>query len=187
MTDYEKIVKDFFNMCLIIRSSKNPECKSLMRAVGWINGQPYIHSILKITGEKRYNAIRVYAPTGRGNVPWFDFTYQFCNYVDKPKEQRVVTNNGQLISWINLEDVYIMLYIEKAPIEEDQTNTKRNSIEQDDIFESLVDEATYFNVRCKELSTEEKESVHPSDLEPPPKFDSVMLDITKMCSLMKGE
>lgn len=73
-----------------------------------IVGSPYYKICSK--GNKKY--ARVYVPTTGGSLPYIDLRFAVCSYTKKPVKPVLAGYRGPAIySWINLKDVYIIVYI----------------------------------------------------------------------------
>lgn len=177
--------KGFRTLCELMLNSKLPSVKPIAKRYGLITGSGVIKHVNKVyENGTRHNVLRMYAPTCNGLEPWFDMNYRFHTYVSDKNEQRLVNRNELVISWINLEDIYIELFIELAPTIETKTNTTILIEDSNELLEWLSDEAEYFYIRSMELK--KQDDVPSNSLEAPPKHDSFAY-VDKICSMMNGE
>lgn len=91
-----------------------------------IVGSPYY----KVYSRGNKKCARVYVPTAGGNLPYLDLRFAICSYTRKPVKPTLVGYRGTTIySWINLEDVYIMVYIStNCASREEDVNVEEESV-----------------------------------------------------------
>lgn len=138
-----------------------------------IVGSPYYKVCSK--GNKKY--ARVYVPTAGGNLPYLDLRFAICSYTKKPVKPTLVGYRGDTIySWINLEDVYIMVYISTDCASREEDVNKEE--------ESVVDMLQKGIEHIEELGS--RVHKHDDDTKEPCKGDacSAMQAIDVVCAAM---
>lgn len=137
------------NLYALILNSKDKDIKELIDKDIRLSGVPRIKLVNKITDGRRYNVIRLYVRDGGKDTTFVDLTWGYAEYTRAAGNPRTVVTNNQVISWINLDNLYIRLFIEKSPMFEDTSNTQVLIDDMDEVVEMLADDADYFYVKCK--------------------------------------
>lgn len=185
MSNIGTLDKGFRTLCQLVLNSKLQSIKPIAKRYGFITGSGVVKYVNKTYDNgKKHNVLRMYAPTQNGLEPWFDMNYRFHTYVSNKNEQRLVNRNELIISWINLDDIYIELFIESAPTIETRYNTTIITEDSNELLEWLSDEIDYFYMRSMDLK--KQDNVPSNSLEAPPKHDSFAY-VDKICSIMNGE
>jgi hypothetical protein len=150
--DNIKLIKDGLrNLYPLILNSKDKNIKELIDDSIELNGAPCIRYINKKTDNSKYNVIRLYLERNGTKTNFVDVNWGFAEYNKHANKQRVIEAQNQVISWINLDKVYIKLFLEKSPKSEDSSNTQVIIDNTDDVIEMIDNEAQYFAIRCKEI------------------------------------
>lgn len=184
MSNYTMLEKGFRTLCSLVLKSRLQNIKPIAKRYDLITGSGSVKYVNKTYDNgKKHNVLRMYVPTRNGLEPWFDMSYRFHTYVKEPNEQHVVSKDNLIITWINLENVYIELFIEHAPSFETSSNTSILIEDEDELYENLSDEAEYFYMRSTELA--KSDNVPTNLLTAPPKPDSVAY-VDKICAIMGG-
>ena len=138
------------NLYALILNSKDKKIKELIDNIR-LKGVPYIKLVNKITDKSRYNVIRLYLREDDKDTVFVDLNYGFAEYVKEANKPRIVITHNQVISWINLDNIYIRLFLEKSPKFEDASNTQVVIDNMDCVMEMLENESDYFYIKCKEI------------------------------------
>lgn len=186
MSNIDALDKGLRHLFFLVLNSKIQETKSITKKYGFITGCGVYRYINKVyENGSQHNVLRAYAPLRDGLSPWFDINFRLHSYTGNGRnEQRLVSHNGVIVSWINLEDVYLELFIEEAPNEETSENTKVLIDDEGEVLEYISNEADYFYMRSKELK--ESDNVPTNSLKAPPKYDSEAY-VDKICNIMGGK
>ena len=139
------------NLYALILNSKDKNIKELIDNNIRLKGVPYIKLVNKITDKSRYNVIRLYLREDGKDTVFVDLNWGFAEYVKEANKPRIVITHNQVISWINLDNIYIRLLLEKSPKFEDAFNTQVVIDDMDYVIEMLDNEADYFYIKCKEI------------------------------------
>lgn len=139
------------NLYALILNSKDKDIKELIDNDIRLKGVPYIKLVNKITDKSRYNVIRLYLREDDEDSIFVDLNWGFAEYTRAASKPRIAITHDQVISWINLDNIYVRLFLEKSPKFEDASNTRVLIDNMDDVVEMLANEADYFYIRCKEI------------------------------------
>lgn len=184
MSNIITLDKGFRTLCELVLNSRLQNVKPIAKRYNLITGSGVIKHVNKVyENSTKHNVLRMYAPTPNGLEPWFDMNYRFHTYVSGKNEQRLVNRNELIISWINLEDIYVELFIESAPTVETRYNTTILIDDNNELLEYLSDEAEYFYMRSMDLK--KQDDVPSNSLEAPPKYDSFAY-VDRICSMMSN-
>ena len=139
------------NLYALILNSKDKNIKELIDNDIRLKGVPHIKLVNKITDKSRYNVIRLYLREDDKDIIFVDLNWSFAEYTRAASPPRIVIAQKQVISWINLDNLYIRLFLEKSPKFEDASNTQVLIDNMDKVIEMLENEADYFYLKCKEI------------------------------------
>lgn len=150
--DNIKLIRDGLrNLYALILNSKDENIKGLIDNDIRLKGVPYIKLVNKITDKSRYNVIRLYLREDNKDIIFADLNWNFAEYTRAASKPRIAITHNQVISWINLDNLYIRLFLEKSPKFEDASNTQVLIDNMDEVIEMLENEADCFYLKCKEI------------------------------------
>lgn len=139
------------NLYALILNSKDKNIKELIDNNIRLKGVPYIKLVNKITDKFSYNVIRLYLREDGKDTVFVDLNWDFAEYTRVASKPRITVTRNQVISWINLDNIYIKLFLEKSPKFEDASNTRVIINNMSDVIEMLENEADYFYIKCRDI------------------------------------
>lgn len=146
----ETINKGLHDLYLLLLNSKDELVKDMISNTS-IRGKVSFSFINKREEKSKYNIIRMYVEKNNKKENLIDINWGFAEYSKHASKQRVTVSNNQVISWINLDNMYIKLILEKSPKEETNQNTILIHKTTEDVIEMLDNEAEYFEMKCREI------------------------------------